>query len=99
MIKVQFKESYVGASPLEVFEASKAAFEEMGMEIIKVRSFAYFLQARTTTHVGMISASIMVSSFQNSYELIFSSDTENQEILNQLANDFNSSLNHQINKE
>ena len=88
MAKLQIEEKYEGWKPGDVFEASKAAFNEIGMEILKVRAFAFLLQARTTTEEDLIEANLLVSNFEDEFTLSLSSETADQESLNHLAKEF-----------
>ena len=93
MVKLQIKEKFEGPNPGEVFEASKAAFKEMGMEILKVRAFAFLLQARMTAKEDLINANLLVSNFEDEFTLSLSSEAADQELLDDLAIKFVDTLN------
>jgi len=65
--------------PEQVFEAGKATFKELEMEIYKMRSIAFLVQARTIGDEGLILANIIASPFANEMSLTVKSDTASQE--------------------
>jgi hypothetical protein len=88
MVKLQKTEKFEGKKPENVFEAGKKVFDEMDMEIIKVRSFAFFLQAQTKSGVDMIDANFIVSGFQNEFSLTLTSETAGKEIFETFADEY-----------
>ena len=93
MTKLYIKENFEGSKSEQVFEASKATFNELGMEILKVRAFAFLIQARTTPEEDLINANLLVSNFEDEFTLSLSSETADQESLKYLANRFVETLN------
>jgi hypothetical protein len=96
MAKSQKTEKFEGEKPENVFEAGKKVFDEIGMEIIKVRSFAFFLQAQTKGGGDMIDASFIVSGFQNEFSLTLTSETAGQEKLETFADEYLEKLDHHL---
>jgi len=88
MSKLQINEKFEGLTSEQVFEASKAAFNELGMVVFKVRSFAFLLQARTASEEDLVNANLIVSAFENEFNLTLSSETVDQESLIDLADKF-----------
>ncbi|MDO9545640.1 MAG: hypothetical protein Q7J07_02685 [Pelolinea sp.] len=78
--------------PEQVFEAGKATFNELGMEIYKMRPFAFLVQARITGDEGLINANIIASPFSNELNLTVKSDTASQETVDATAQKIFSSL-------
>jgi hypothetical protein len=66
------------------------------MEIIKVRSFAFFLQAQTKSGVDMIDANFIVSGFQNEFTLTLTSETAGQEKLKTFTDEYLEKLDHHL---
>ena len=96
MAKLQKTEKFKGNKPETVFEAGKKVFDEMGMEIIKVRSFAFFLQARTKDPGDIIDANFIVSGFQNEFSLTLTSESAGQEKLETFADEYLEKLDHHL---
>lgn len=65
--------------PEQVFEAGKATFQELGMEIYKIRAIAFLVQARTIGEEGLILANLIASPFANEMSLTVKSDTASQQ--------------------
>jgi hypothetical protein len=86
--KFQFQEKYEGHKPEQVFNAGKAAFEALGMAVVKDRSFAFLLQTKTSGDADVINANFIVSPFQNEYNLTLTSETTDQETLEAFAKAF-----------
>ncbi len=71
--------------PEQVFEAGKATFNELEMEIYKMRPIAFLVQARTTGEEGLILANIIASPFVSEMSLTVKSDTASQETVDATA--------------
>jgi len=95
-MKLQRTQKFEGVTPENVFKTAKSLFEEMGMEIIKVRSFAFFLQAKTKGGGDLIDANFMVSSFQNEFSLTLISETVSMEKLETFAADYLNKFEHYL---
>ena len=65
--------------PEQVFEAGKITFNELGMEIYKMRSIAFLVQARTTGKGDLILANIIANPFLNEISLTVKSETASQD--------------------
>ena len=78
--------------PEQVFEAGKTTFKELGMEIYKMRSIAFLVQARTTGEEGLILANIIASPFANEMSLTVKSDTASQETVDAVTHKIFSTL-------
>ena len=63
------------------------------MEILKVRAFAFLLQARMTAKEDLINANLLVSNFEDEFTLSLSSEAAEQELLYDLAIKFVDTLN------
>jgi len=65
--------------PEQVFEASQAAFKELGWEIYKMRPIAFLVEARTTTEDGYILANIITKVFgEREISITLKGDTASQ---------------------
>lgn len=96
MAKLQKTEKFEGNKPENVFDAGKKVFDEMDMEIIKVRSFAFLLQARTKDGGDLIGANFIVSSFQNEFSLTLTTETAGKEVLETFADEYLKRLKHHL---
>ena len=65
--------------PEQVFDAGKATFNELDMEIYKMRPIAFLVQARTTGDEGLILANIITNPFLKEINLTVKSDSASQE--------------------
>jgi hypothetical protein len=87
----KISEKFESVKPGEVFDAGRTSLADLDMEIVKDRSFALLLQARTTgDHV--INANFIVNGFQNEFSLTLTSETADQEALHALAERFKVTL-------
>ena len=71
--------------PEQVFEAGKATFNELGMEIYKMRPIAFLVQARITGDEGLILANIITNPFLKEINLTVKSDSATQETVDATA--------------
>ena len=71
--------------PEQVFEAGKATFNELGMEIYKMRPIAFLVQARIIGDEGLILANIITNPFLNEISLTVKSDSATQETVDATA--------------
>ena len=79
MARYGIKKNYENIKPEQVYEAGKATFTDLGLEIYKMRPFAYLVQARTTGEEGLINVNIIASPFAKEFNLTVKSDTASQE--------------------
>jgi len=92
MEKLHISEKHEGTKPERVFEAGKSTFSDLGIDIKKVRTFAFLLQGSLSSEEHLINANFIVSAFQNEFNLTLTSETANKEELNSFANRFIKSL-------
>ncbi len=68
--------------PEDVFEASQAAFKNIGWEVYKMRSIAFLVEARTTGDEGYVLANLIATTFGNlEIKLTLKGDTTSEEAL------------------
>ena len=84
--------------PEQVFEAGKATFNELGMEIYKMRPFAFLVEARIIGDEGLINANIIASPFVKELNLTVKSETASQETVDAAAQKIFSTLEKHLNK-
>lgn len=84
--------------PEQVFDAGKATFNELGMDIYKVRPFAYLVQARTIGDEGLINANIVANPFVKEWSLTVKSDTASQKTVDATARKIFSALEKHLGK-
>jgi len=84
--------------PEQIYKAGKATFDELGMEIYKMRPFAFLVQARTTSDEGLINANIIANSFVKEWSLTVKSDTASQETVDATAHKIFSALEKHLGK-
>lgn len=91
MENLSISEKFEAVKPDQVFAAGRNAFADLDMEIVKDRSFALLLQARTTG-ADPINANFMVNGFKNEFSLTLTSERANPEGLQALAESFKQAL-------
>lgn len=92
MEKFQVTEKYEGIKAERVFEVGKLTFSDLGMKIIKDRSFAFLLQGSLSVGENLINANFIVSAFQNEINLTLTSETADKEVLSDSAKRFMETL-------
>jgi hypothetical protein len=95
MSNYQVSQKFEAVKPGEVFEAGRASFADLEMEIVKDRSFALLLQTRLTGK-DVINANFIVNGFQNEFTLTLTSETADDDALQSLAGRFVERLNQQL---
>jgi len=72
--------------PEDVFEASQAAFKNIGWEVYKMRSIAFLVEARKTGDEGYVLANLIATAFGNpEIKLTLKGDTTSEEALKKYA--------------
>jgi len=95
MSNYKISEKFEVLKPGEVFEAGRASFADLEMEIVKDRSFALLLQTRLTGE-DVINANFIVNGFQNEFTLTLTSETADDNALLSLARRFVERLNQHL---
>jgi hypothetical protein len=98
MNNYKISEKFESVKPEQVFDAGRASFADLEMEIVKDRSFALLLQTRLTGN-DVINANFIVNGFQNEFTLTLTSETADQEALQELAERFVERLNQQLTEQ
>ncbi len=78
----------VNIKPEDVFEASQAAFKNIGWEVYKLRSIAFLVEARITGDgdEGYVLANLIATAFGNpEIKLTLKGDTASEEALKKYA--------------
>jgi hypothetical protein len=88
MEEIKVSEKFEGIQPAQVFEAGQAAFADLQMDIVKVRAFAYLIQAHHPGPDHQVNANFIVNAFQNECVLALTSETADGETLKALAERF-----------
>jgi hypothetical protein len=96
MARYGIKRKINNIKPEQVFEAAKTTFTNLGLEIYKMRPFAYLVQARTTREEGLINVNVIASPFAEEFSLTLKSETESQSTVDALAEKILSMLENQI---
>lgn len=99
MNNFKISEKYVSFSADQVFKAGRASLTDLEMEIIKDRSIAYLLQARTIGGGDVINANIIVNAFQNEYSITLASETADQALLKVFADRFVEALKNHLDEQ
>lgn len=85
MANFTISEKISGYKAEQLFTAGRSSLNELKMEIVKDRSIAFLLQARTTDRNDVINVNFIVNAFQNECSLALTSETADQETLKVLA--------------
>jgi len=92
MEKFQVTEKYEGKKAEQVFEAGKLTFSDLGMKIVKDRSFAFLLQGSLFVEGNLINTNFIVNAFQNEINLTSTSEAAGKEMLSDFAERFMETL-------
>jgi RNA binding exosome subunit len=98
MANYTISEKISGHKAEQLFKAGRSSLEELKMEIVKDRSIAFLLQARTTDRDDVINVNFIVNAFQNECSLALTSETAVHETLKVLAGQFIDALRRQLNE-
>jgi len=85
--------------PEDVFEASQAAFKNIGWEVYKLRSIAFLVEARTTGNAdeGYILANFIATAFGTpEIKLTLKGDTASEETLKKYAGQIMDALDREL---
>ena len=96
MARYGIKKNYDNMGPEQVFEAGKATFTDLGLDIYKLRPFAYLVQGRTTGKEEVINVNLIASPFAKEFNLTLKSETAAQESVDALAEKVLSTLENKL---
>jgi hypothetical protein len=88
MNQFMISEKFESIKADQLFNAGRTSLIDLGMEIIKDRSIAFLLQARTITEEVVINANFIVNAIQKEFSIILTSEIADLKLLKGFAERF-----------